>query len=771
MKMRVILSATALGLGLTVVLLALLINHSPIARADSGTYYVQEGASGDCLAATTPCSSVQRAINLAVDPDDEVLVAAGVYTENLAITHSVRLRGGWNMSFTARLPATYPTVVIDGSGEHNMRVEGAPQAEVVIEGLALRNGRDGVHVWDGNVTVEQCVILDASKQGFEIDGGNVLISATQIMTAQQGIEVDDGVVRVSNVHIAHIREEGLLIEGGGVVTFTASIIEDCDQQGVQVDAGELWLFDNLIRDINADGVRVEGGVVSIVSNTIHATQSDGLDVSGTQTIKDNLVYDTVKRGIYAHDGALTLLGNTTRDTGGDGIRTDDGTTVTVRGNTVYSSGNDGIDARGTTVVVAGNVVTGCADNGAKIEKAAHAFMDANQVYGAGNAGINLDEAGAFTVTNNIVADANGVSVLVENSAGPHNFVYHNTLVGGATGQQGAGISVTVPGITITLANNIIVSHNVGITATAGASLIVSRTLLWGNGSDPISGTGVITQSPLFVAPASQDCHIQENSPAVDAGIELGVSGDVDGDPRLSFPDVGADEIVEHVYLPLVMRAQVSLGYLQNPGFEGLVCAPDSPGGWCDGNWSNDANHDGNVYDNIFTPQGWVTWWREGESYFRPEVKVIPNRPPYNGSPNRIRSGNYAALLFTFYHRQDMGFYQVVTGLPPGSEVQFSAYAHGWSCDSDDHLGYSCGDPSNQTFQVGIEPHGIADPFSPNITWSAVQESPDYYSLIGPVTAQVGTGGRVCVYLRSQTKWAYKYGDAYWDDASLAVQSL
>jgi len=109
-------------------------------------------------------------------------------------------------------------------------------------------------------------------------------------------------------------------------------------------------------------------------------------------------------------------------------------------------------------------------------------------------------------------------------------------------------------LTATLANNIIVSHTVGITATPGAALAVSNTLLWGNGSDPISGTGVITQAPLFVAPASQDYHIQENSPAVDAGIEAGVSRDVDGDPRISPPDVGADEVVEKIYLPLVMRS-------------------------------------------------------------------------------------------------------------------------------------------------------------------------------------------------------------------------
>jgi len=216
-------------------------------------------------------------------------------------------------------------------------------------------------------------------------------------------------------------------------------------------------------------------------------------------------------------------------------------------------------------------------------------------------------------------------------------------------------------------------------------------------------------------------------------------------------------------------AQEGTNLVQNPGFEGVTCAPGSDPGWCLDNWTHDA-HDGSSHENIFTPQRWVTWWRTGGSYGQPEVKTIPNVPPFTGELPRIRSGNYATLLFTFYRLQDMGLYQVVTGLEPGATVQFSAYAHGWSCDKDSPLGYTCADPWNQTFQVGIEPNGVADPFSPNVIWSTEQLSPDHYNLIGPVSAQVGEGGSVCVLLRSKTKWQYKYQDAYWDDTSLVVTS-
>lgn len=214
-------------------------------------------------------------------------------------------------------------------------------------------------------------------------------------------------------------------------------------------------------------------------------------------------------------------------------------------------------------------------------------------------------------------------------------------------------------------------------------------------------------------------------------------------------------------------AQEGTELLKNPGFEGLTCRSGSDAGWCLDNWTHDV-FDGSYHDNIFTPQGWVTWWRKGGDYGQPEVKTIPRVPPFTGELERIRSGNYAVLLFTFYRLQDMGLYQVVTGLEPNSTVKLKAHAHGWSCDSDAKPGYSCGDEWNQTFQVGIAPDGNTDPFSPNIIWSSPQKSPDTYRRIGPVTAQVGPGGTICVFLRSKTKWAFKHADAYWDDVSLEM---
>ena len=211
---------------------------------------------------------------------------------------------------------------------------------------------------------------------------------------------------------------------------------------------------------------------------------------------------------------------------------------------------------------------------------------------------------------------------------------------------------------------------------------------------------------------------------------------------------------------------VGAGPPANSSFEGLHCDPGSPQGRCFGNWTDDT-HDGIAYDTIQSPQGWTTWWREDAGFARPTVKPIPNEFPYDGPPARIRSGNYAAQLYTQHANHDAGFYQVVNGLEPGAIVEFSAYAHGWSSESR-YEAYSGGDPWAMIFQVGIAPTGACDPFYPYIAWSPAVRAPDEFVFIGPVRAQVGGGGSVCVILRSKTKGELRHLDAYWDDATLLV---
>jgi hypothetical protein len=212
-------------------------------------------------------------------------------------------------------------------------------------------------------------------------------------------------------------------------------------------------------------------------------------------------------------------------------------------------------------------------------------------------------------------------------------------------------------------------------------------------------------------------------------------------------------------------------YLSNPGMEGGVIV------------GHVHVQDGGIRDNIFTPEGWVTWWaeghnRDGQLQRQPEVQVISADNPnygYGATLPRVHSGNQSLKVFTQWGPHDAGVYQLVTGLPRGGTVQLTAYAHTWSCSTSDNIGWTCQwGYDGLLLQVGIEPNGVCDPFSPSVVWGPDEEGqsiPDHFGLVGPVSARVGSGGSVCAFLRSRVKWAWEHLDAYWDDASLIVTSV
>ena len=131
----------------------------------------------------------------------------------------------------------------------------------------------------------------------------------------------------------------------------------------------------------------------------------------------------------------------------------------------------------------------------------------------------------LTFTNNVVAgnsaDLGGGLYLPFAQDG---VVTNNTLVGNSD----AAIVVDQYNLTpITITNNIVVSHTVGISVTQGVTATVSYTLWHANGAD-IAGAGVVNQThpvmgdPAFVDPAADDYHLTIASAARDAGDPAGV---------------------------------------------------------------------------------------------------------------------------------------------------------------------------------------------------------------------------------------------------------
>jgi hypothetical protein len=222
-------------------------------------------------------------------------------------------------------------------------------------------------------------------------------------------------------------------------------------------------------------------------------------------------------------------------------------------------------------------------------------------------------------------------------------------------------------------------------------------------------------------------------------------------------------------------------------------------------WGEDGSHRCHVFPvddppcfadfgNIFTPSGgWVTWFRHDPgTWDQPEVRDAWK----SGDPHRVRSGEKAVLLFTFYRRHDAGFYQRVH-VAPGTRLRLASWAHAWSNHlsgadgghphdprwSDGSLvGYDAvaikegeapllnGDPQNDAngnflFSIGIDPAGGTDPFDDRVVWGTAYHIYNGYAQELAVETQAATD-TVTVFLRSTTLWPFNHNDAYWDDVAL-----
>jgi hypothetical protein len=133
---------------------------------------------------------------------------------------------------------------------------------------------------------------------------------------------------------------------------------------------------------------------------------------------------------------------------------------------------------------------------------------------------------------------------------------HNTLHGAGTG---VGIYVN-DHATVWMTNTIISNFSVGVTnvVPASSNAYAYKTLM---NSTPIDygpnvfHTGNIVGFPKFVNAAANDFHIALGSDALNAGLDIGVTDDIDGEtrPMRGAPDIGADEMPYYVALPLVLK--------------------------------------------------------------------------------------------------------------------------------------------------------------------------------------------------------------------------
>jgi len=491
------------------------------AAADPGMLFVRPDGAGNACAQAHPCA-LQTALSQAADGDVLVL-ASGAYVGSgaavVTVTESISILGGWDGAASGPVvrDAELYLTTLDGQGQRRV-VHISGTITPTLSDLTIANG-------NASGLTELCYAANAGDPdgcggGIFVYQANPLIAHTIITNNVASVTPQTGLYGITGygggiyVDASH----GARIVGNTIISNAASL-------AAYGAGGGVFLYQC------AAGVEVEGN--QILSNTATMSSTTGWGggiklAHGEAVVLGNWIQGNVASaygssqgsGIYQWYGAPTLLGNVV--------------TGNRRGEAVYLGHSE--------AHVEGNRVL-------QNDTATGVYL----LYGYGR---------GVTLVNNWIAGSETYNVYVSGSASNPltATLMHNTIAG-----AGATYGVYLANYSrVEMVNTIVAGHTWGITNTfAPTSTVgVDHTVFWANTYDGIRGAEPIAGDPAFVNPEAGDYHIGPSSAAIDAGVDLGVPVDIDGDarPYHALPDIGADEALGiTIYMPWVTHSHAGMG--------------------------------------------------------------------------------------------------------------------------------------------------------------------------------------------------------------------
>jgi hypothetical protein len=177
---------------------------------------------------------------------------------------------------------------------------------------------------------------------------------------------------------------------------------------------------------------------------------------------------------------------------------------------------------------------------------------------------------------------------------------------------------------------------------------------------------------------------------------------------------------------------------------------------------------------ISVPDGWTAFWvapgtrvyhdpNNGDGYQLPEISVISAAPPFDNPP-RTHEGSQAVRMAGNGRVFNVGLYQQVQ-VKAGYALCLIGFAHAWSRSSGDDPAHSTvtltDEQRNATFQLGIDPRGGTDPWSPDVIWGEARQIYDTYQLI-PAAETRAVSDVVTVFVRGSVLWRYPHNELFFD---------
>jgi len=473
------------------------------------------------------------------------------------------------------------------------------------------------------VTLVVAVLTLWTTPGLAVD---IYVPADQ-PTIQAGIDaaVDGDIVLVAPGTYA---ENGIKFFGKAITVKSESGPEVTVVDGATVPGYTLFFFNydegsnSVLQGFtleNADFFDGNGGAIScqdssptIIDNVIRNNRSPyrggGIYCyGGAPTICGNTISgNTAPRGggIYCEYSSPAIIDNNILSNDSDyggGIQSYEGSNVVATGNYVSDNTGQGFHFDYSSVVASNNIVSNNTAGGLAFYSCyADVEINSNFVSGNGNYGIYCLST-ASPITNNTICDNDGFGIQFNQCHYPSSFLVANNII------FNNSFGIYCFDSDFSIVHNTIADNQINGLYVGGSPVpTVTNTILFGVPEEPVvavdpgasppiitysdvqggwPGEGNIDADPLFARGGYY--HLIADSPCVDAGIDIGIYTDIDGDERpfgAGF-DMGADEYVAPPEFILELGATYSSGFLNldfRMGLPGpaywanfmLVTAPD-----------------------------------------------------------------------------------------------------------------------------------------------------------------------------------------------------